>query len=137
MKQQPRKSWATKYKERVARRHICCSGHDRVAGFCSRKRTSQPFPNPVASGLSNDRSNDCHNMVPCLSASRERTRVQRRFLTAKRSAASDTDCINLPLWRPRHDCTLVCELPRSQALGRARQTSAPLGQRCSCSCCTV
>lgn len=41
-KKQPRKSLATKYKERVPRRHICCSAHDRVAEFYS---TNEPaFP---------------------------------------------------------------------------------------------
>lgn len=72
-------------------------------------------------------------MVLCPSACRDRTRVLRRFLTTKRSAVSGTDCTNLPLWRPRHDCTVVWELPRSQTVGRARQTSATIGKRCSCS----
>lgn len=48
-RKEPRKSWATKYKERVARRHICCSAHGPRVSRDLAPRVQTLSLNPVAS----------------------------------------------------------------------------------------
>lgn len=134
---QLRKSWLTKYKERVAYDgHICCSESTELRSRRSRKRRSlsRVHPRGVRKELQTRRVGETrpcirHNMIELLVKRWERRgqkgarreAVDRTGFTERRTS---DDCVDLPHRRPRHDCY---PLTRVAAFSTARRRSANVG----------